>query len=107
MRTHLAIRSRAVRLLAVRAAEDLEFLVKEREILTGRAGRIFVIAGADRLTYHLRWHSLGFQVERLHEDGTRAHVQQLLRFEFLDHPLLEALHADQLFTTPISLHRRD
>jgi len=60
-----------------------------------------VIAGADRLAYRLQWHPLGFQVERLDSRGRALHVQQLLLFEFLDHPLLEALHAGQLFTAPI------
>ena len=55
----------AALLLPVRAPEDLEYLVKESEIVTGRPGRTFVIAGADRLAYRLQWHPLGFQVERL------------------------------------------
>jgi len=38
-----------VRLLSVQAPEDIEYLVKESEVLTGRSGRTFVIAGADRL----------------------------------------------------------
>jgi hypothetical protein len=88
-------------LLPVRAPEDLEYLVKESEIVTGLPGRTFVIAGADRLAYRLQWHPLGFQVERLDSDGRTLHLQQLLLFEFLDHPLLEALHAGQLFTAPI------
>lgn len=91
----------AALLLPVRAPEDLEYLVKESEIVTGRPGRTFVIAGADRLAYRLQWHALGFQVERLDSRGRALHVQQLLLFEFLDHPLLEALHAGQLFTAPI------
>jgi len=37
-----------VRLLSVQAPEDIEYLVKESEVLTGRSGRTFVIAGADR-----------------------------------------------------------
>ena len=43
-------------MLAVRSTEDIEFLVKESEVLTGLPGRRFVIAGADRLTYRLLWH---------------------------------------------------
>ena len=33
-----------VRLLSVQAPEDIEYLVKESEVLTGRSGRTFVIA---------------------------------------------------------------
>ena len=36
-------------LLPVRALDDIEYLVKESEVVTGQAGRAFVIAGADRL----------------------------------------------------------
>lgn len=99
--------STAAALFAVRAPEELEYLVKESEVATGRPGRSFVIAGADRLVYRLQWHPLGFQVERLDDGGRRIHMQQLLLFEFLDHPLLEALHAGQLFTHPVEVrHQR-
>jgi hypothetical protein len=91
----------AALLLPVRAPEELEHFVKESEIVSGRPGRAFVIAGADRLAYRLQWHPLGFQIERLDSRGHTLHVQQLLLFEFLDHALLEALHAGQLFTAPI------
>jgi hypothetical protein len=47
-----------VRLLSVQAPEDIEYLVKESEVLTGRSGRTFVIAGADRLVYRVHWQPL-------------------------------------------------
>ena len=56
-------------LLTVKAAEDIEFLVKESEVLTGHAGRTFVIAGADWLTYRVHWHPIGLKVERLDVEG--------------------------------------
>jgi hypothetical protein len=46
-------------LLAVRAPEDFEYLVNESEIVKGRPGRTFVVAGADCLAYRLQWHPLG------------------------------------------------
>ena len=55
------------RLLAVATPQDIEFLVKESEVLTGLPGRTFVIAGADWLTYRVQWHTMGFKVERLDE----------------------------------------
>lgn len=95
-------------MLAVRSTEDIEFLVKESEVLTGLPGRRFVIAGADRLTYRLLWHPLGFKVQRLDDRGKVLHTQNLMTFEFLDHSLLEALHAGQLFTVPVDFPpRRD
>ena len=38
--------SRPAALLTVQALGDIEYLVKESEVLTGQAGRSFVIAGA-------------------------------------------------------------
>jgi hypothetical protein len=64
----------AALLLPVRAPEDLAYLVKESEIVTGRPGRAFVIAGADRPAYRLQWHPLGFQVERLDSRGRALHI---------------------------------
>ena len=89
------------RMLAVGSAEDIEYLVKESEVLTGLPGRTFVIAGADRLTYRLLWNPLGFRVQRLDDQAKVLHTQHLATFEFLDHSLLEALHAGQLFTVPV------
>lgn len=43
--THLA--GRVTSLLTVQAPEDIEFLIKECEVLTGQSGRTFIIAGAD------------------------------------------------------------
>lgn len=51
--------------LPVQALSDIEFRVKESEVLTGEAGRCVVIAGTDCLTYRVQWHPLGFRVERL------------------------------------------
>jgi hypothetical protein len=56
----------------VRALDDIEYLVKESEVVTGQAGRAFVIAGADRLIYRVHWHPLGFKVERLDVHGDRS-----------------------------------
>ena len=89
------------RLLAVSAPEDIEFLVKESEVLTGLPGRTFVIASADWLTYRVQWHPAGFKVERLDAQGRVLHVQCLPAWEFVDHSVVEALHASQLFTPPV------
>jgi hypothetical protein len=70
-----------VRLLSVQAPEDIEYLVKESEVLTGRSGRTFVIAGADRLVYRVHWqlltesggHARGPVVERLGRTARPEH----------------------------------
>jgi hypothetical protein len=88
-------------LVAVSSPGDIEFLVKESEVLTGLPGRTFVIAGADRLIYRVQWHSMGFRVERLDAQGRVLCSQHLLRWEFIDHSLVDALHAGQLFTPSV------
>ena len=85
----------------VRGLTEIEFLVKESEVLTGRAGRTFVIAGADWLAYRVHWHPIGVKVERLNAEGRVLSTQHLLPREFLGHSLIEALAAGQLFTPPI------
>lgn len=89
---------KATPLQAVSAPEDIEYLVKESEVLTGRPGRIFVIAGADRLSYRIQWHATGFKVERLDAQGDALDTLHLLPWEFVDHSIVEALGAGQLFT---------
>jgi hypothetical protein len=101
MHTQTRIAHGAPSLLTVQAPEDIEFLVKESEVLTGRAGRTFVIAGADWLAYRVHWHPIGLKVERLDADGQVLSTQRLLPREFLGHSLMEALAAGQLFTPPI------
>ncbi|MEF8749541.1 MAG: hypothetical protein V5B31_17315 [Candidatus Accumulibacter propinquus] len=101
MHTQTRITHDAPSLLTVQAPEDIEFLVKESEVLTGRAGRTFVIAGADWLAYRVHWHPIGPKVERLDAGGRVLSAQHLLPREFLRHSLIEALAAGQLFTPPI------
>lgn len=98
MQIHASIPSNDAPLLNVRAAEDIEFLVKESEVLTGQPGRTFVIAGADRLSYQVQWHPMGFKVERLDAHGQALSSQHLLPWEFPEHSLVQALRAGQLFT---------
>ncbi|UEC01755.1 hypothetical protein [Burkholderia vietnamiensis] len=87
--------------LPVQALTDIEFLVKECEVLTGQAGRCFVVAGADRLAYRVHWHPLGFKVERLDDAGCVLDVRHLRPREFEEHSIAEALANGQLFTVPV------
>ena len=67
-------------------------------MLTGKPGRMFVIAGADRLSYRVQWHPMGAKVERLDEHGHPLSSQHLLPWEFPEHSVVQALRIGQLFT---------
>lgn len=101
MHPQMRIAHDARSLLTVQAPEDIEFLAKESEVLTGRAGRIFVITGADWLAYRVHWHPIGLKAEWLNAEYRVLSTQYLLPREFLGHSLMEALAAGQLFTPPI------
>lgn len=85
----------------VRGIEDLEFLVKESEVLTGRSGRRFVVASADRLHYLVHWRSPALVIERIDAHGVVRDRQLLLPWEFEEHPVAQAIASRQLFATSV------
>ena len=101
MHTQTRIAHDAPSLLTVQAPEDIEFLVKESEVLTGCAGRVFEIHGAERLTYRVHWRQSIIDVERLAADGTVLDTQHLLPSDFATHSVVEALMTGQLYTEPV------
>ncbi|MDB5924563.1 MAG: hypothetical protein JWN13_3499 [Betaproteobacteria bacterium] len=88
-------------MLRVSGAADIEYLVKESEVLTGQPGRHFVISGADRLVYRLYWHSIGCKVQRLDDRGNAINTQFLLHLELRGHSLGEASRVGQLYTPAV------
>jgi hypothetical protein len=92
---------RAAHLMRVRGLAEIEFLIKESEVLTGQAGRVFVISGADKLTYRVRWHPMIIEVERLDSTGAVIDTQHLPPHDFATHSVVEALVAGQLYTAPV------
>jgi len=90
------------RLIQVCAPADIEYLVKESEVVTGNPGRKFVIYGADRLAYRIAWCPNGYHVERLDESGKPTSRMYLLPAQFSAHGLGEALSRGQLFTPALS-----
>jgi hypothetical protein len=85
-------------LVPVRTPRDLEYLVKESEVITGKPGRKFVIAGADRLTYRVQWQPNGYSVECLDEADKPICTMYLRPQEFHAHSLGSALRGGFLFT---------
>ena len=61
-----AIRSAPLQgLLPVRSLNDLDWFVKESEIITGYPGREFVVAGADQPTFRIHLDHVGYQIARV------------------------------------------
>ena len=89
-------------MLPVHAAGEIEYLVKESEIVTGRPGRKFIIAGADRLAYLVQWHSIGYQIQRLDAAGNPVSTLTLPSDALPLHQLGQALQVGQLFTLSVS-----
>lgn len=81
--------------------EDLEFLVKESEVLTGRSGRRFVVASADRPVYRVHWRSPALVIERLDDRGVVCDSQFLLPWEFENHVLAQAMASQQLLASSV------
>lgn len=82
----------------VRDLEELAFRVKESEVLTGRPGRAFLVAGEHPQAYRVECDSHGCRVARLDADGT-ALQPAFLRWEHFDtHRLGSALRQGRLFT---------
>ncbi len=90
-------------MVAVHATEDIEYLIKEGEIVTGRRGHKFIIASADRLDYLIQCHRAGFRIQRLDHKGNPSGAMTLLSGKFHLHCLAEAIRAGQLFTLPVNL----
>jgi hypothetical protein len=89
-------------MLPVLASDDIEFLVKESEILTGQHGRKFVITGAEHLAYLIQWRSIGCMVQRLDESDNPIDTRYLLPSELRAHNVGVALRAGLLFTPPVN-----
>lgn len=91
-------------LLPVRNVIDLALLVKESELMTGKPGRQFIVAGGDRPTYEVRLGYIGFEIHRLdHEGGASSPVQAYER-SFFEHPVGNAMTHGRLFTQELQLH---
>jgi hypothetical protein len=84
-------------LVPVRSLDDLAWLVKESEIMTGEPGREFVIAGADRPAYHVQFEGSGYQIRRT--DRSEAdHPHQATGPELRRHSLGDALMHGLVYT---------
>ena len=88
-------------LVNVQAPEDIEFLIKESEVITGRPGRTFAVAGADWQTYRMHWHQGVVKVDRIDIAGRIQSTEHIPTRAFHEHRLIKALASGQLFTPPV------
>ena len=100
MHTQTRIAHDAPSLLTVQAPEDIEFLVKESEVLTGAPGRTFVVAGADRPAYQVHADAAGFQIARL--DGAVPRQWLATAPELASHAIGHAMACGLLYTEPLA-----
>ena len=91
------------KLVPVRTLTDLDWLVKESELMTGEPGREFVVAGADRPAFHIRLEHGGYQIRRT--DDTDAMPHRATAPDLVDHTLGNAIACGLLYTTALQRPR--
>lgn len=101
-----AIRSAALRgLLPVRSLNDLDWFVKESEIITGNPGREFVVAGADGPTFRIHLDHVGYQIARVDRGEPAAAPASATAPELAHQTLVDALGdalaGGQLYTSAL------
>jgi len=96
---HTDIRSTELsNLLPVRSMADLEWLVKESELVTGKPGRQFIVAGGDRPAYQVRLDASGYEILRVDADPSGMVPTHSSKPEFEQHPVADAMACGRLYT---------
>ena len=99
--THGIRATELTKLVPVRTLNDLDWLVKEREILTGEPGREFVVLGADRPAYHVTLDTAGYQIQRVDDDSCAATPMHSTAPDLVRHTLGNALACGLLYTAAL------
>jgi hypothetical protein len=88
-------------LVPVRTVDDLDWYVKESEIVTGAPGRDFVVAGADRPAFHVRIDHAGYEILRIDvSDVPQAPTLATAR-ELIHHTVGNAMACGLLYTSAL------
>jgi hypothetical protein len=85
----------------VRSLNDLDWFVKESEIITGNPGREFVVAGADQPTFRIHLDHVGYQIACVDRAEQAAAPVCATAPELVRHVVGDALARGQLFTTAL------
>ena len=84
-------------IIQVQNFSQLEFLVKESEVVTGKPGRSFFVEGQARSYYQIRLDPLGYTVVEIMA-GEDLPQSSLCPLEQLNGHLSEAMRCGRLFT---------
>lgn len=102
MSTRIDFRSAPLRnLVAVRSLDELDWFVKESEMLTGTRGRAFIVAGADRPAFQVHIDHLGYEILRIDLCADAAVPLRATGPDLHHHTLGSALACGMLYTAPI------
>jgi hypothetical protein len=88
-------------LLPVRSVDDLDWYVKESEIVSGAPGREFIVAGADRPAFRVRIDHAGYEILRIDLDNAPHPPTLASAAELIHHTVGEALACGLLYTSEL------
>jgi hypothetical protein len=88
-------------LVPVRNLDDLDWLVKESEMLTDAPGRDFVVAGAERLSFRVQIDHAGYRIARVDAHTLSVEPLRATAPELVGHTLGNALACGLLFTATL------
>lgn len=86
-------------LVRVRNRDDLDWYVKESELITGKHGREFVVAGADRPAFRVHLDEGGYEIVRVDEPNGPGVRTRATRRELSRHAVGDAMLCGLLYAT--------
>lgn len=88
----------ALPLLPVRDTSEVDHLIKEQEIVTGDAGRVFVLLGCNDQSFHIELRPGGYLVDPLNDRGHRTGGIYMGGADWSDGAIVRALRTGLVFT---------
>jgi len=85
-------------LVPVRDTRDIDFLIKESEVFTGRAGRTFVVLGSQGGSYRIELRPCGYLIGPLDGHGLGTDARYVSAADWAGHSVARAMRAGLVFT---------
>ena len=85
-------------LIRVRSLAELDWFVKESEMVTSQPGRCFIVAGADRQTFRVRIDVGGYEICCVDQPSCDTACKLASTPEIAEHTLGNALASGLLYT---------